>query len=76
MRVQIDDPRLSPDLLKFLVRATCVADCPGKGVIDVEVPTAHDPAQARTDVALFLAAWQALDPRTHLRLLDTPPSCL
>lgn len=75
MRVRIDDPRLSPDLLEFLERATCVADCPEKGLIDVDVPTAHDPTQARTHVALFLAAWQALHPHAHPRLIDTPPSC-
>jgi hypothetical protein len=74
MRVQIDDPGLFPDLLEFLERATCVADCPVKGVIEVDVPTAHDPAEARTHVALFLAAWQALHPHAHPRLLDTPPA--
>ena len=76
MRVQIDDPRLSPDLLEFLERATCVADCPANGLIEVHVPTAHDPTEARTHVALFLAAWQALHPHAHPRLLDTPPPCL
>lgn len=74
MRVRIDDPHLSPDLLDFLERATCVADYSREGLIEVDVPTAKDPAEARTHVALFLAAWQALHPHAHPRLVDTPPS--
>jgi hypothetical protein len=57
--IEIAETTLVQDLLDFLRRAECVAEQTRRDRIEVYVPRAHSAAQARREVALYLATWRA-----------------
>ena len=76
MFVRLFDAGLAEEFLGFLRRADCVVslddvDAHEQGIsVEVEVPDTPDERQARTEVALYLHAWEALHPDSGAELLD------
>jgi hypothetical protein len=70
MLIEISDPTLVPDLLDFLRRAECVVQGVQGGRIQVSVPRAYSPAQARLEIDLYLATWRARHPGVTADLRD------
>jgi hypothetical protein len=68
MQVTLTRPSLAPELIDFLGRACCVAVQTKAGTIEVELPYTDDEARARSDLSLFLAAWQGLHPEVRAEL--------
>lgn len=48
-----------PVLQYFLQRASCVAEQLSPQTLEVKVPSAPDEAQARRELNVYLASWQA-----------------
>jgi hypothetical protein len=59
----------SGDLQGFLGAAECRVRKVGPGTLDVTIPRAPSNEQAQREIALYLKAWQAMNPRTHARLV-------
>jgi hypothetical protein len=57
--VFVSDPEIVPVLQYFLQRAGCVAEQLGPHTLEVKVPSALDEAQARRELNVYLASWQA-----------------
>jgi hypothetical protein len=73
MQVWISDPALVLDLVEFLGRASCVAVHRKANALEVELPHAVAPAQARRELELYLAAWRGLHPSVAVELVDASP---
>ena len=61
MHVHISDPSLLRNLEDFLKRTGCVAEQSRSHELDVYVPSAPDERQARRELNVCLATWQALN---------------
>jgi hypothetical protein len=61
MHVYISDPALLRNLEEFLTRTGCVAEQSRSHELDVSVPSAPDERQARRELNVCLASWQALN---------------
>jgi hypothetical protein len=70
VQIRISDPALVLDLIEFLGRASCVAVHRKRCTLDVELPHAAGPAQARRELELYLAAWRGLHPNVATELVD------
>jgi hypothetical protein len=68
MQVRLTRPSLTQELIDFLGRASCVAVQTKAGTIEVDLPYTNDVARARTDLGLYLAAWQGLHPEATAEL--------
>jgi len=68
MQVRLTRPSLAQELIDFLGRASCVAVQTKAGTIEVDLPYTDDVARARTDLGLYLAAWQGLHPEATAEL--------
>jgi hypothetical protein len=69
-RVRVSDRLLLHDLLDTLRRAECVAEQTGADTIEVYVPRAPTPEQARREVELLLSTWRARHPEAWAELAD------
>jgi hypothetical protein len=74
MQVRISDPALLSDLIEFLGRPSCVAIHRRRCTVEVELPHANGPAQARRELELYLAAWRGLHPHVTTELVETGAS--
>jgi hypothetical protein len=57
--VFVSDSEMVPVLQFFLQRASCVAEAVSPHTLEVEVPSALDETQARRELNVYLASWQA-----------------
>jgi hypothetical protein len=67
IRVQVSDSSFLGALTDALVRGGCVPSKVDDETVEVTYPHAAD-AQARTELAFFLRAWQCTHPGVDLRL--------
>jgi hypothetical protein len=72
MLIRLEDPALVPDLLAFLERVRCAVGRPRGNVLEVCVPEAPTPEQARLELELYLLAWRALHPDAAASLVSSP----
>lgn len=73
MEIRISDPSLLSELIEFLGRASCLAVHTKGCAIEVELPHAPTPGQAKRELGLYLAAWQGLHPTVSIDFPDRLP---
>jgi hypothetical protein len=71
MNVFISDPFLLPNLEGFLQRTGCVAEESRPHELDVYIPSAPNEPQARRELNVCLATWQALHPGVETYIIDS-----
>lgn len=69
MRVRVSDPALLGDLQRNLRAAECPAEQSGEDTLDVSIPHAPSDEQARREVAIYLQAWQAMNPGARAEIV-------
>jgi hypothetical protein len=74
LHVYISDPALFRDLCAFLQRAECTVGPRHGQDVEVEVPLAYSEAQARRELEIYLATWQAMNPGVEAYIVDRAPS--
>jgi hypothetical protein len=62
MKVFVSDPAFISDLLYSLMRANYAAAQTGADMIEVSIPSAATPEQARLHLGFYLANWRARHP--------------
>jgi hypothetical protein len=62
-------PALLGDLKSYLEAAECRVRKVGPATLDVTIPRAPSAEQAEREVALYLKAWQAMNPGSFARLV-------
>ena len=72
MHVYISNPRLLMNLQNSLRRAGCVAEERRSHELDVFVPAAPSEDQARREVNVYLATWQARNPGVETYIVEDP----
>ena len=70
VRIRVSDRGTLRDLLDLFRRAECVAEQTSADSIEVYVPRAPTPEQARREVEVYLATWQARHPEARAELMD------
>jgi hypothetical protein len=70
MRIRLTDPARLGDLADFLRRAECAVKQVNNTELEVEIPRAPTAAQARREVSIYVAAWQARNPGIDARIGD------
>jgi hypothetical protein len=70
MRIFVTDAAQADDLREFLVRAECDVERIDDQTYEVSVPAAHDGAQERLELDLYLRVWQATHTDVEVRALD------
>lgn len=70
MRIRLTDPAHLRDLADFLRRAECAVEQTNTNELDVEIPRAPDVAQARREVSIYVATWQARHPGINAQISD------
>ena len=70
VHVYISDPALFRDLCAFLQRAGCIVGRRRGQGVEVEVPLAYSKAQARRELEIYLATWQAMNPGIAAYVVD------
>jgi hypothetical protein len=70
LRIRISDRRLLREVLDLFRRAECIAEQASADSIEVYVPRAPSPDQARREVEVYLSTWQARHPEATAELLD------
>ena len=68
MWIRLSDPTLLDDLETFLLRAECSVRRAGVDRLEVEVPSAPGPEQARRELELYLAGWRARHPGAEVEI--------
>jgi hypothetical protein len=68
MEIEVSDPNLVGDLVAFLRHAECLAEQVGEKTVVATVPRALGP-EAERELALYLAAWQAMNPGATARIV-------
>lgn len=68
MHVQLSEPTLADDLLRFLRKLQCVAVADAAGTISVSIPDLV-PEDARLELGLYLGVWRVMHPDVEVRLL-------
>jgi hypothetical protein len=58
MRVKVSNPSLLPDLAQHLRECGCVAEQASANELDVYAPETANPAAARMEVDVYIAAWR------------------
>jgi hypothetical protein len=74
LNVYISDPRMLMNLQAFLRRAGCVAEERRSHELEVYVPDIGDGKQARREVNVYLASWQAQNPGVEAYIVESSPS--
>jgi hypothetical protein len=75
MKIRVEDPNLVDELVHHLRRSGCIAtpsdvEAHGDGItVDVRVPAALDPEQARMEIELYLKVFEATHPGKVTELL-------
>jgi hypothetical protein len=69
--VFLKDPQLLFGLQDFLRRTGCVAEQRRSDELEVYVPDAPNQEQARREVSVYLASWQAANPGAEAYIVDT-----
>lgn len=65
MRIRINDPRATRELLNALQAADCLAECTSEDELEVDVPWIEgdgDERQAHMELSFFVKAWEAQRP--------------
>ena len=70
MRVRISDAILLGDLADFLETAECRVRKVGEATLDVTMPRAPNPEQARREIDIYLKTWQATHPGSYARIVS------
>jgi hypothetical protein len=68
MRIRVSDPALLDNLKDFLESAECRVRGVGSVTIDVGMPRAPSPQQARREIAIYLRTWQVMNPGSYARI--------
>lgn len=68
MEIQLDDPRLTGELVAFLERARCGVERLGGGRLRVRIPDSPLPEGERLELKLYLQAWRAVHPDARVRI--------
>jgi hypothetical protein len=68
--VSISHPRLLTNLQYFLRRAACVAEQRPPHELEVSIPSAPSADQARREVNVYLASWQARNPGVETSIVE------
>jgi hypothetical protein len=71
MHVYISDPSLLRNLEEFLRRTGCVAEQSRSHELDVSLPSAPDERQARRELNVWLATWQALNRGVEAYIIES-----
>jgi hypothetical protein len=74
MHVFIGDSALLPNLQDFLRRAQCVAERRRAHELEVHLPDVRSEQQARRELDIYLATWQAMNPGTDANILEARPA--
>jgi hypothetical protein len=70
LHVYLSHPELVHDLSAHLERGECVVDrCHGHD-LEVHLPAAYSPAQARRELDIYLAVWQVVQPGVEAYRVD------
>ena len=70
MRIRLNDPGLVPDLRHHFERSGFATDQVCDETIEVRRPDAPDKAQARREIELHLAVWQAMHAEAGAELMQ------
>jgi len=70
MHVRISQPDHLDDLVRYLRATECTVEKHGDDLVEVSMPRAPSEDQARREVAIYLKAWQAMNPGTTADILD------
>jgi hypothetical protein len=71
LHVFISNPRFLRNLQDSLRRAGCVAEQRRSHELEVYLPEAPSPEQARRELNLYLAAWQATNPGIDAYIIES-----
>ena len=69
MKVEVRDPRITPDVRVFVERLGFAADAVSEDAIDVRPPDGVPEHAARLKLDLYLALWRAVHERHDVTLL-------
>ena len=69
MLVRISDAALLANLMVFLEATECRVREVGQATLDVTMQRAPTRDQAEREVAIYLKAWQAMNPGAHARIV-------
>jgi hypothetical protein len=72
LHVFISNPRLLRDLQNSLRRAGCIAEQRRSHELEVYVPEAPSEDQARRELNVYLATWQATNPGVEAYIVESP----
>jgi hypothetical protein len=72
MNVYVSDPHLLRNLQDFLRRSRCVAERQRSHELEVHVASTSE-EQARRELNVYLATWQAMNPGVEAYILDGQP---
>ena len=70
MHVYISEPAVLPDLRDFLERSECVVRQWHAYDLEVHVTRAFSEAQARRELDVYLATWQAFNPGVEAYVIE------
>jgi hypothetical protein len=68
MKIHLDDPRHTGDLVAFLERACCRVERLEGGGLRVGIPDSPLPEGERLELTLYLQAWCAVNPGARVRI--------
>ena len=71
MHVYISQPAVTADLRDFLERSDCIVRELHPYDLEVHVTRALSEAQARRELDVYLATWQALNPGVEAYVIET-----
>jgi hypothetical protein len=74
MKIRVDDSQLADELVQHLRRAGCVAtasevEVHGGVTVEVQLPSALNPEQARMELELYLKVFEATHPGKSANVL-------
>jgi hypothetical protein len=70
VRVFVSHSELAHDLRTFLRRMECVAEPRRSHELEVHLPQTSSEAQARRELDVYLATWQAMNPGIEVYVID------
>lgn len=69
VRVRVSDQNYVENLTTYLEAAECSIRRVGQVTLDVSIPRAASDDQASREIAVYLRAWQAMNPEVHARVV-------
>lgn len=69
MRVRVSNADLLRDLKGYLEAADCRVRKVGEVTLDVTIESAPSTEQAQREIAIYLKAWQAMNPGGYARIV-------